>query len=131
MILVQGMYTNAGNGVRVGKGYNQEWGPSELSTPSECWMPCHVSSILVFQVDEIVIIADSMKENVNRLLIWKEAFEEKGLRVDAGKPKVMICGTGLGILQSSGEFPNCAACRTGVTSTANTGYIRNVDGCND
>ena len=46
-------------------------------------------------------------------MIWKEAMEKKGLRVNAGKTKIMICGTGLDLLQSSGEFP-CAVCRTGV-----------------
>ena len=34
-------------------------------------------------------------------------MEEKGLRVNTGKTKIMIYGTGLDILQSSGEFP-CA-----------------------
>ena len=42
-------------------------------------------------------------------------MEEKGLRVNAGKTKIMICGTGQDLLQSSGEFP-CAVCRTGVGS---------------
>ena len=37
------------------------------------------------------------------------------LRVNAGKTKIMICGTGLDLLQSSGEFP-CAVCHTGVGS---------------
>ena len=46
------------------------------------------------------------------LLIWKEAME-KGLRVNAGKTKVMICGTGLDLLHSSGEYPY-AVCHTGV-----------------
>ena len=46
-------------------------------------------------------------------MIWKEAMEKKGLRVNAGKTKVMICDTGLDLLQSSGEYP-CAVCRTGV-----------------
>ena len=46
-------------------------------------------------------------------MIWKEAMEKKGSRVNAGKTKVMICGTGLDLLQSSGEYP-CAVCRTGV-----------------
>ena len=32
---------------------------------------------------------------------------EKGLRVNAGKTKVMFCGTGLDLLQSSGQYP-CA-----------------------
>ena len=40
-------------------------------------------------------------------------MEEKGLRVNAGKTKIMICGMGLDLLQSSGEFP-CVVCRTKV-----------------
>ena len=40
-------------------------------------------------------------------------LEKKGLRVKAGKTKVMICGTGLDLLQSSREYP-CAVCCTGV-----------------
>ena len=30
-------------------------------------------------------------------------MEEKGLRVNVGETKIMICGTGLDLLQSSGE----------------------------
>ena len=52
-------------------------------------------------------------ECVGRLLPWKEAMEEKRLRVNAGKTKIMICGMGLDLLQSSGKFP-CAVCHTGV-----------------
>ena len=50
-------------------------------------------------------------------MTWKEAMEKKGLRVNAGKTKIMICGTGLDLLQSSGQFP-CAVCRTGVGSNS-------------
>ena len=46
-----------------------------------------------------------------------DAMEKKGLRVNAGKTKIMICGTGLDLLQSSGGFP-CAVCRTGVGSNS-------------
>ena len=49
--------------------------------------------------------------------LWKEPMEKKGLRINAGKTKIMICCTGLDLLQSSGEFP-CAACRTGVGSNS-------------
>ena len=38
---------------------------------------------------------------------------EEGVEGNAGKTKVMICGTGLDLLQSSGKYP-CAVCRTGV-----------------
>ena len=52
------------------------------------------------------------EECVRRLLIWREAMEKKGLRVNAGKTKVMICGKGLDLLQSSGKYP-CDVCRGG------------------
>ena len=58
--------------------------------------------------DDPVIIVDSLEECVRRLLIWKEA-----IRVNAGKTKVMICATGLDLLQSSGEYP-CAVRHAGV-----------------
>ena len=67
--------------------------------------------------DDLVIIAELLEEYVRRLLTWKEAMEKKGLRVNAGKTKIMICGTGLYLLQSSGEFP-CAVCCTGVGSNS-------------
>ena len=44
-------------------------------------------------------------------------MEEKGLRINAGKTKIMICGLGLDLLQSAGEFP-CAVCCTGVGSNS-------------
>ena len=62
--------------------------------------------------DDLVIIADP-RGMCQEALIWKKVMEKKGLRVNAGKTKVMICGTGLDLLQSSGEYP-CAVCRTGV-----------------
>ena len=83
--------------------------------------------------DDLVIIADSLEECVRMLLICKEAMEKKGLRVNAGKTKVMICGTGLDLLQSSGEYP-CAVCRTGVGNNSiycKFGCIKNAVGYND
>ena len=65
--------------------------------------------------DDLVIIAELLKECVRRLLTWREAMEEKGLRVNAGKTRIMICDMGLNLLQSSSEF-SCAICRAGVGS---------------
>ena len=75
----------------------------------------HTSSDLY--ADDLVIIAESLEECARRFLIWKEAMEKKGLRVNAGKKKTMICGTGLDPLQSSSEFP-CAVCCNGVGSNS-------------
>ena len=81
---------------------------------SPLWLkPYHKSSAL----GSLVIITESLEECVRRLLTWKEAMEKKGPRVNAGKTKIMICGTGLDLMQSSGEFP-CAVCRTGVSSNS-------------
>ena len=107
--LVQGMYSNARSGVRVGEGYSEEF---------EVKVGVHQGSVLspllfiiVFEAlshefhcgvpwedlyaDDLVIIAELLEECDRRLLTWKEAMEEKGLRVNAGKTKIMICGTGL------------------------------------
>ena len=125
--LVQGMYVNARSRVRVGEDFSKKF---------EVKVRIHQGSVLrslLFIIvlealsrefrasvswedlyaDDLVIIADSLEECVRRLLIWKETMEKKGLRVNAGKTKVMICGTGLDLLQSSGEYP-CAVCCTGV-----------------
>ena len=149
MRLVQGMYANAWSRVRVGEGYSEEF---EVKV---CGHQGSVLSLLLFIIvlealsrefrtgvpwedlyaDDHVIIADSLEECVRRLLIWKKkkkTMEEKGLRVNAGKTKVMICGTGLDLLQSTGEFP-CAVCRTGVgsNSTFCNGCTRNAVGSSD
>ena len=66
--------------------------------------------------DDLVIIADSLELCVRRLLICKEVIEKKGSRVNARKTKVMICGTGLGLLQSSADYP-CTVCLVAMTDT--------------
>ena len=131
MRLVQGMYANARRRVHVGEGFSEEF---------EVKVGVHQGSVLgllLFIIvlealsrefrsgdpwedlyaDDLVIIAESLEECVRRLLTWKEAMEKKGLRVNAGKTKIVIYGTGLDLLQSSGEFP-CAVCRTGVGSNS-------------
>ena len=40
-------------------------------------------------------------------------MENKGLRVNVGKTKVMICGKGLDTIKPSGKYP-CGICRKGV-----------------
>ena len=125
------MYANAGSRVGVGVGYSEEF---------EVKVGVHQGSVLSpllfiivlealsrefcsgvpwedLYADDLVIITESLEECVRRLLTWKEAMEKKGLRVNAGKTKIMIWGTGLDLLRSSGEFP-CAVCRTGVGSNS-------------
>ena len=131
MRLVQGMYANGWSGVRVGERYSEEFevkvGVLQVSVLSPLLFIIvleryHESSALGspwedLYGDDLVIIAESLEECVGRLLTWKEAMEKKGLRVNAEKTKIMICGMRLDLLQSSGKFPG-AACHTGVGSNS-------------
>ena len=63
--------------------------------------------------DDLVVIADSLEECIAKLRMWKRGMEEKGLRVNMKKTKVMISGTGLNMLKDSGLYP-CAVCRSDV-----------------
>ena len=126
MRVMKGMYANAWSRVHVGEGYSEEFEVKigvhqgsvlspllfiivleALSREFRSWVPWED-----LYADDLVTIAESLEECVRRLLTWKEAMEKKGLRVNEGKTKIMICGTGLDLLQSSGEFPY-AVCRTG------------------
>ena len=128
--LVQGMYANAWSRVRVGEGYSEEFEvkvgvhQGSVLSPLLCIIVLEALSREFrsgvpwedLYADDLVIIAESLEECVRRLLTWKEAMEKK-LRVNAGKTKIMICGKGLDLLQSSGEF-SCAVCRSGVGSNS-------------
>ena len=129
--LVQGMYANARSRVRVGEGYSEEFEVKVSVHQGSVLSPLLFIIVLEalsrefrsgvpwedLYADDLVIITESLEECVRRLLTWKEAMEKKGLRVNAGKTKIMSCSTGLDLLQSSGEFP-FAVCRTGVGSNS-------------
>ena len=129
--LVLGMIANALSQVLVGEGFSKEFEvkvgvhQGSVLSPLLCIIVLEALSHEFragvpwedLYADDLVIIADSLEECVRRLLLWKEATEKKGLRLNAGKTKVLICGTGLNLLQSSGEYP-CAVCRTGVSNNS-------------
>ena len=125
--LVQAMYNNARSRVRVGSEYSEEF---------EVGVGVHQGSVLspllfiivlealsrdfrvgvpweLFFADDLVIIATSLEECVERVKAWKEGLESKGLHVNMTKTKFMASGLGLDILHDSGKFPY-AVCRTGV-----------------
>ena len=112
MWLVQGMYINV-RSVHWDKSLRRRSRSirplySLLYSSLSSWRPCHVSFTLEIPgktsiAEDLVIIADSQEA----LAIWKEAMQKKGLMVNTGETTVMLCGTGLDLLQSSGEWP-CA-----------------------
>ena len=125
--LLQGMYANAWRRVHVGEEFEVKVGSHQGSVLSPLLFIIVLEALSQefpsgvpwgdLYADDLVIIAESLEECVRRLLTWKEAMEKKGLRVSAGKMKIMICGMGLDLLQSSGEF-SCTVCCTGVGSNS-------------
>ncbi len=125
--LVQGMYANARSRVRVGDGLSEEFqvrvGVHQGSVLSPLLFIIVLEALsLEFRAgvpwedlyaDDLIIITDSMDECVRRVKIWKEEMEKKGLRMNAKKTKVLICGKELDILRKSGKYP-CGVCYTGV-----------------
>ena len=115
MRLVKGMYANVRSRVRVGEGYSEEFEVKAGVHQGSLLSPLRFIIVLKafrsgvpwegLYADDLVIIAESHVDCIRRLLNWKEAIEEKGLRVNAGKTNIMICGMGLELLQNSGEFP--------------------------
>ena len=124
--LVQGMNANERSHVRLCEGYSEElkWRSVFIKTRySACWAsslclkPCHASSAL--GSPERTSLQMTLVSLLNRLRnvtggswLGKRQWRRKNW-VNAGKAMIMICGTGLDPLQSSGEFPY-AVCRTGV-----------------
>ena len=115
------MYVNAQSLVRAGEEYSEEFEGKVSIHQGLVLIPLLFIIVLEALLHEfhsgvtwedlyangLFIIAESLKKCIRRLLTRKEAMQEKGLRVNAGKTKILTCGTGL--------FP-CAICRTGVGS---------------
>ena len=71
----------------------------------------------LFFADDLVIIAESLQECIDRVLIWREKMEAKGLRVNMVKTMFMASGVDLDALTDSSKFP-CAVCRKGVGTSS-------------
>jgi hypothetical protein len=60
-----------------------------------------------------LLIAESEEELLEKIRHWKDGMESKGLRVNMGKTKVMLCRRSTGRVEDSGKFP-CSVCGKGV-----------------
>jgi hypothetical protein len=66
--------------------------------------------------DDLVLIAESEEELLDRIKIWKRGLEAKGLRVNMGKTKILRCRAGA-LGAASGKWP-CGVCKKGIGSNA-------------
>ena len=63
--------------------------------------------------DDLALMAGSRVELMEKIKRWKDGMEDKGLRVNMGKTKVMRCVVGTVAAEDTGKWP-CGVCRKGV-----------------
>ena len=81
--------------------------------------------------DDLVVIAETEEDLVKRLNEWKNNVENRGVRVNVNKTKVMISGERQKPLQKAARWP-CGVCGRGVVViqynvlVVTSGYTRSV-----
>ena len=63
--------------------------------------------------DDLVLIAETEAKLIEMIKRWKDGMEEKGLRVNVDKTKVLKCHRKACQVEDSGRWP-CGVCRKGV-----------------
>ena len=125
--VVQSMYANARSSVRVGDSYSEEFGVNVGVHQGSVLSPLLFLIVLealsrefrtgcpweLLYADDLVIVAESLEELMEKLDKWKNGMEQKGLRVNMKKTKIMYSGPNLASLVDSGKWP-CSVCRKGV-----------------
>ena len=61
-------------------------------------------------VDDLLLLSETIEGLRHRFLEWQEAFESKGLKVNLGKTKVMVCGGITNDGMSKCEVDPCGVC---------------------
>ena len=71
-----------------------------------------LASELVY-ADDLVLMAPTMEQLGRRVVEWRTSLLDKGLKVNAGKSKVMVGSSDWKIIVNSGMWP-CGVCGKGV-----------------
>jgi len=64
-------------------------------------------------MDELVVIAETEDDLIKRLNEWKDNMENRGMRVNMNKTKLMISGEHQTLTQKAVRWP-CGVCGRGV-----------------
>ena len=72
---------------------------------------------LFHHADDLVLIGETEELLLEKVRKRKEGMEKKGLRVNAGKTKIVWCQVSKGQTEDSGEHP-CGVCRKGVSDNS-------------
>ena len=73
-------------------------------------------------VDELVLVAPTMEQLGRCVAEWRASLLDKGLKVNAGKSKVMVGSSGGNMIVNSGKWP-CGVCWKGVQTNSVQGTL--------
>ena len=110
IVIVQAMYNGAKSEVRVIGSYSDQFEVKVGVNQGSVFSPSIFTIVLealsrefrtscpweFLYADDLVLIAETLDLLMEKLKLWKDNMENKGLRVNMGETKAMICGTGLG-----------------------------------
>ena len=124
----------------VYRGLHSSWTDAGLSESFEVKVGLHQGSVLspllfaavmdvvssearsglpfdLLYADDLVIMAPTMEQLGRRVADWRASLLGKGLKVNAGKSKVMVGSSGGKIIVNSGKWP-CGVCGKGVQANS-------------
>ena len=81
---------------------------------------------LLLYADDSVIMAPTMKQLVRRVADWRASLLGKGLKVNAGKSKMMVGSSGGKMIVKSGKWP-CGVCGEGYMQTLFSAQYVKID----
>ena len=127
VIIIQAMYIDAKTEVGVNGSYSDEFEVKVGVNQGSVLSPLLSITVLealtrefrtscpweLLYADDLVLIAETTDLLMEKLKLWKDNMENKGLRVNMGKIKVMICGKGFDTIKPPGKYP-CSVCRKGA-----------------
>ena len=67
--------------------------------------------------DDLLIMAPTMEHLGRRVAVWRASLLGKGLKVNAGKSKVMVGSSGGKMIVNSGNWP-CSVCGKGLQANS-------------
>jgi len=67
--------------------------------------------------DDLVVIAETNDDLIERFNRWKDNMENRGMRVNMNKNKVMISGQWQKVMQKAARWP-CGVCGSGVDNNS-------------
>jgi len=125
--VIRAMYTGTTTAVRVKGGVSEEFEVKVGVHQGSVLSPLLFTIVLealsrdfrgglpleLLYADDLALLAETEEALLEKVRIWKEGMESKGLRVNMAKTKVMKCSRDLGQKEVLGKYP-CGVCKKGV-----------------